>query len=331
MRHKKYECLIVLWMYNEASPEENRKLENHLSFCPKCREFREDLSKLLSPRNVPERFSLDETLLEARKSFRGAVQEENVSSLPGGRIRWSRPEAPRMFAPVPAYAMAIVAVLMLVIGAAASYLFVNRGGTPVRSNTSFLSELSLQNPDNTAIDDVRFLSVDPKTGEIQFSFNFSKRYEMKGTVDDRNVQKVLAYALVNSDNVGTRLRTIGMLDSSSTARPDVEIRAALLKAVKSDDNAGVRREALLSVEKLPFDNDVKDAVLAVLQNDKNPGMRVAAINLLSEKELTTGATSQTAKRVDPKILNVLKESSASDQNKYVRLKAADMLKEFREL
>ncbi len=331
MRHKKYENLIVLWIYNETSQEENRKLEDHLSSCSRCRDFREDVAKILPPRNVPENFSLDAALHVARKNLHESLREEDSSRITGGRVRWSRPGPQRVFAPVPAYAMAIVAILMFAAGVAASYLFINRKASTTASNASFLSELSLQNPDNTAIDDVRFLSNDPKTGEVQFSFDFIKRYEVKGKVDDRDVQKVLAYALVNSDNAGTRLRTIGMLDSSSAARPDAEIKAALLKAVRSDDNTGVRREALLSLEKMPFDNQIKDGLLAILQNDKNPGMRVAAINILSEKESASVSAPAATKHIDPRVLDVLKEKSTSDDNKYVRTKAADMLKEFREL
>ncbi len=216
----------------------------------------------------------------------------------------------------------MIAFVTLAVGATASFIFFNR---PEKNAASILSELNSKNKEDVAIDNIRFLSTDQGSGEVRFSFDFVKRYEMKGSLDDQSIQTVLAYALVNSDNPGVRLKTVGMLETSG--KPEKEIERAILRAAKTDDNAGVRRQALLSLKKLPFDNEIRDALLFVLQSDKNPGMRVAAINYLSEKEMR----STTTKTVDPNLLNVLRESSVSDQNKYVRLKAANMLKGITEL
>lgn len=232
----------------------------------------------------------------------------------------------RRFSHVPLYAVAAIASVMLAIGATTSYLYLNHQG---KGTGSIISDLNSRNLNDVAIDNIRFISTDQKSGNIQFSFDFVRRYEMKGSLDDHDVQKVLAYALGNSDNAGIRLKTVGMLDAVAATKPDEEIERALVRAAKTDDNAGVRREALLSLKKSPFDNEIRDALLFVLQNDKNPGMRVLAINYLSEKETTVASSN--VKDVDPKVLNVLKEKSLSDQNQYVRLKAAGMLKEITEL
>lgn len=329
MRHRKYESLIVLRHYKEISPVEDRKLDNHLSSCSRCREFRDELARIMPVGSPSSQGVVESTLEEARKSFRRVLRDENPHTIRVTRLSWRGSETRRF--QVPAYALAVVSVVMLAVGALTSYVLVNRKPAATIGGAGFLSELSTQNQDSVAINDVKFISTDQKTGEVRFSFNFMKRYEMKGSLEDRNIQKVLAYALVNSDNPGTRLRTIGMLDASPSARPDAQIKEALLRAVLSDDNVGVRRQALVALQKLPFDNDVRDAVLSVLKNDNNPGLRVAAINLISEKEFTSGTSSAKAARVDPKVLDILKEKSSSDQNKYVRLKAADMLKEITEL
>jgi len=331
MRHKKFESLIVLKIYNETSPEEESKLEGHLSSCGSCREFMESLAQILPSSGAAQRFSLDESLVESRKEFRRALADERSELLAGGRVRWSSPGPRHILGLAPAFAMTAVVLFTFILGSGTTYFFMHRAASSAQGGEYVLSELSMKNPGEAGIKDINFVSTDPKTGEVEFSFDFVKRYNMRGSLDDQNVQKVLAYALVNSDNAGTRLRTIGMVDASAAAKPDAMIRQALIKAARSDDNAGVRREALLSLEKLPFDNDIRDAVLSVLQGDKNPGMRVAAINFLSEKELTAGSTSQGTKKIDPRVLNVLKEKSSTDQNRYVRLKASDMLKELMEL
>lgn len=326
MRHKKFESLIVLNFYGENLPEDKKNLDSHLLACPKCKKFQQDIIKAIPRRRPAEDLNLDGTLLEARNEFHQKLFEGKGHAVPAYKIL--RHEKERGFVTVPIYAVAAIAFVMLAIGMMTSYLFINGSG---KNNGSIISELVSQNRSKVAIDNIRFLSTDPKSGEIQFSFDFIKRYDVKGSLDDRDIQKILAYALGNSDNPGVRLKTVGMLDEAAQTKPDQEIENALVKAAKADDNAGVRRQALLSLKKLPFDNDVKDVLLFVLQNDKNPGMRVAAINCLSEKELASGSTLLNTKVVDPKILNVLKEKSESDQNQYVRLKAADMLKGVREL
>jgi hypothetical protein len=316
MKHKKFESLIVLEFYEEISPQEKAKLEQHLSSCLRCGGFQKSLEKIMSPQRTGDDSHLDKHLLEARDEFhRVLLAGRNIPE-----YKFSRPE--RRFVPVPVYAVAVIAFVMLVVGATTSFLFFGR---PEKNAASIVSELNSKNKEDIAIDNIRFLSTDQGSGEVQFSFDFVKRYEMKGSLDDQSIQTVLAYALINSDNPGVRLKTVGMLETST--KPDKEIEKALLKAAKSDDNAGVRRQALLSLKKLPFDNEIRDALLFVLQSDKNPGMRVSAINYLSEKE----TSSSTTKTIGPNLLNVLRERSLSDQNKYVRLKAASMLKEITEL
>ncbi len=320
MRHRKFESLIVQNFYDDILPEEKARLEKHLSTCKKCMKFQQNVvSCIPEPRKTSD-VEMGDALLKARNEFRQTLLANR--RVPAYRFRL--PE--RRLTPVPVYAVAVIAVVMLAAGATASYFYFShaREGTG-----SILSELNSQNRNDVAIDNIRFISTDQKSGDVQFSFDFIRRYEMKGSLDDRDVQKVLAYALGNSDNAGIRLRTVGMLNAAASTKPDKGIENALLKAAKSDENAGVRREALLSLKKLPFDDEIKDALLFILQNDKNPGMRVLAINFLSEKETTSASSSE--KNVDPKLLNVLKEKSLSDQNQYVRVKAAGLLKEITEL
>jgi hypothetical protein len=320
MKHKKFESLIVLDFYNEISPVEKSGLEKHLSTCFKCSEFQKNVGRTIPQRRQIDDSHLDATLVDARNELhRSLLASRNIPE-----YRFSLPE--RRFAPVPAYAVAAIAFVMLAIGAATSYLYFNQQG---KGTGSIIADLNSRNRNDVAIDNIRFLSTDQKSGEVQFSFDFIRRYEMKGSLDDHDVQKVLAYALGNSDNAGIRLKTVGMLDAAASTKPDKGIENALIKAAETDDNAGVRREALLSLKRMPFDDEIKGALLFVLQNDKNPGMRVLAINYLSEKEMDS--TSVGSKTIDPKVLNVLKEKSLSDQNQYVRLKAAGLLKEITEL
>ena len=74
------------------------------------------------------------------------------------------------------------------------------------------------------------------------------------------------------------------------------------------------------LKEFPFDRDIKQAFLFVLKNDKNPGLRIAAINCLD----SLSPAGQTA---DPDILEVLKERMKSDANSYIRIRAKATLQE----
>lgn len=329
MRHKKYENMIILAFYEEITADEKAALNNHLDSCPKCRDYMMRLAKSFPEKGVREEAVSGEFIDRARRDLHRALEEDRSEG--AGRQTVMRLPARRnwLSAGVPAYAFGIAALVMLAVGIASGYFLFGGRNTAAGGMRSVLSEISARNSEDIAIADVRFLTSDKESGDVRFSFNLIRRYEMSGSLDNKSVQKVLAYALVNSDNAGVRLRSIGMLDASP--KPDREIEDALIKALKTDGNAGVRRKALLSLDKLPFDHRIKEALLFVLQNDKNPGMRVAAINSLSTKELKSAPEAAAGKGIDPKLLDVLREKSSSDQNRYVRLKASDMLKELKEL
>lgn len=329
MRHKKYENMIVLSFYDELSSEEKVILDEHLGSCMSCMEFRTGLAKFFDERAAGREAVTERLVQDARRRFREALGDE-IGDTPGRESYLNERRRPNwVFSSVPAYALGISAFIMLAVGLAAGHLFfAGRSGTG-NGMLSVVTEISSKNAGDVAISDVRFLGSGKESGEVSFTFNLIRRYEMSGSIDNADVQRVLAYALVNSDNPGVRLRSIGMLDVSP--KPDKEIEDALIRAVETDENAGVRREALLSLGKLPFDRKIRGALLYVLQNDKNPGMRVAAINSLAGKELENYPDAGAVKGDDSRLLDVLREKSTSDQNRYVRLKAADMLKELKEL
>jgi HEAT repeat protein len=176
-------------------------------------------------------------------------------------------------------------------------------------------------PDAEArIANVRFLNPGTQQ-ELEFSFDAVKPMRVRGTIHDERIQKVLTYALLNEQNPGVRLRAISTMAGPSSRPPDREMKAALIIALRSDENAGVRKEALTALRKLPFDIEIRDALLHALMHDKNPGIRIAAINGLDSAG-TLGA--------DPAVLEALKQKVNSDDNNYIRLRAKTVLQEVRE-
>ncbi len=327
MRHKKYEKLIVLSHYGEINRDDIALLENHLGRCRACAEYSRKLNRVMPKVPVRQEEEVGQIVREARSELRGVLSDEKIQK--AERKEYSGTRNTRRWGDylIPAYVVAAFVLLALATGVISGYLIFG-GKMGANSVRSIVSEISAKGAGTAAITGIRFLDSRDGTGNLKFSFNVVRRYEMRGPIENRDIQKILAYALVNSDNPGVRLRTIGMIDAYG--KPDKEIEDALIEAVKTDDNAGVRREALVSLDKLPFDTRIREAMLFVLQHDKNPGMRVAAINFLAGKELR-GSSLGADNWVDPQVLDVLKEKSISDHNRYVRLKAKDILKELKEL
>ncbi|MCL5020412.1 MAG: HEAT repeat domain-containing protein [Bacteroidetes bacterium] len=321
MFHRKYEKLSILLAYEELSEKEKQLLSKHLLSCAKCKELVERTNKMVQQRTDVNL----ETRLEPQLPFLRSALHSTVTK------NYAPPIRRRNYghAIVPKFAATMIGAGFFLIGAASSYLYVNLSRHGAESGLSSVVTAISKNPDESSIENVRFVSSDQRTGKLDFSFNLVKHYQASGSIDNPDIQKVLAYALVNSNNPGTRIRTVDLLNAVNK-KPENDVEAALIKAAESDDNPGVRRAALLSLGELPFNGEVKDAFLYVLQNDPNPGMRVSAINILSQKEISR-PTEAGKNEIDPRVLQVLKRSMDSDRNLYVRTKAADILKSYKEM
>jgi hypothetical protein len=229
---------------------------------------------------------------------------------------------------LPRYKIAFGAVATLAVGVFLGYLVFAPRGTEreIQQATSpAAKEASQPLKENTRITNVRFLNSDPSTGEVEFSFDAVKPVYMKGSVNDPDVQKVLAYALLNEQNPGVRLRSVDVIGSEhlKSSSSEVEIKRTLISALKSDDNPGVRKEALAVLEKFPFDDEIKRTFLDVLLHDNNSALRIAAINAL---ENARGEKLP----VDPEVLNVFRQRMKSDDNNYIRLRARAVVEEMKQ-
>lgn len=96
------------------------------------------------------------------------------------------------------------------------------------------------------------------------------------------------------------------------------MKAALLLALRTDRNDGVRKAALQAILRYPGDREVRDGLLYVLLNDRNPGLRIAAINGLD----TLRARGYVP---DEEMIRAFRESVQNDENLYVRTKAQTII------
>jgi len=138
-----------------------------------------------------------------------------------------------------------------------------------------------------------------------------------------NLKEALINALLAGPNPGVRIRSISSISDEAQAqsyKPDPKIKKALISAMMKDKNPVVRREALNVLGRYSFDKQVRDALLYVLSNDDNSGNRVAAINALTDLR-------ERGIKIDPVIKQTLTQKSMTDNNTFVKIRAASILKE----
>lgn len=311
MKHSQYREKLQLLHHEELDPSERTLVEEHLLDCSECRNELArlmQLNSILLEHGAP--IQVDEKLLrEARQQFREVLRGE-ISR----RRYWEEMAEWISLYFAPRYQIALGALATLAIG----ILVGHHAFPPSTPQTAGTEAQSI--PGDSRIANVRFLDAGRGSEMVEFTYDAVRPVRMKGSVNDPQIQKVLTHAMLNDENPGVRLRAVYAIAAPQVNQPDREIKTALILALKTDPNAGVRKEALHTLQRYPPDNDIKNALLNTLMTDKNPGLRIAAINGLDSLRAHGQVTDQS-------VLNTLRDKSRSDENNYIRLRARTVLQE----
>jgi anti-sigma factor RsiW len=286
---------VTLYLYGELSPEEEERLEAHVHVCESCRrelEAQKRLHRAMDRREVelpPELLAgcRADLLREVRKRAAGAAP-------PSWRERvfgfWSALGAVRQ----PAGALALVALGFF----AARFTPRSPAGPGIPTAAP-----------EAVVSTIRSVQTDPASGRVQITLDETRRRVMTGSLDDRNIQRLLLVAARDEANPGLRVDSIDLLkDHTGSA----EVRDALLAALQHDSNAGVRLKALEGLKTMAADGETRRVLVQALLSDENPGVRVQAIELLMQHR-------------DDSLVGVLQNVVRKEQNNYVRLKCQNAL------
>lgn len=327
MNHAQFKEWLMLSVYGELGPKDRKVLKSHLAGCDECRTELTDLRRLMRAVGKRKLVEPSEQLLhEARRELQGVLRLErnrkNVLQTIDGVLAG-------FF--TPGYRLVIGSLALVGVGILGGYLLFSQSPVSLpaelvpgdgAAQISALGEARIAN--------VRFLDPDASDGEVEFVFEAIKPVRMKGNISDKQVQRVLAHALLNEQNPGVRLRTVSTIASqvalvqsqSGTPTQDEQLVDALIEALRYDPNDGVRKEALKVLRTFPMTKRIRDALLSVLMNDKNPGLRVDAIKAMEEV-----ARAQEHLVVDEHLLDVLRQKVEHDSNNFIRLRAMALLEE----
>ena len=154
------------------------------------------------------------------------------------------------------------------------------------------------------ISSIKGITQDPNTNKVQIQYDTVVPAQAEGSVDDPNIQRLLLYASRARDNSGVRMDSVDVLTKNGD---NDRIREALIFSLRYDKNPGVRLKALEGLKNyVKTDRRVRDVMLEALVRDDNSGVRVAAIQSLQPV------------MADTSVRATLQDLADRDSNKYIR-------------
>ena len=322
MKHKQFEEWLQLSLYNELSEQEQTVLDNHLTTCERCRIELNELKEMHATLAHHRPIAIQESLLQdARRNLRLRIQTDAEQ-----KSLWTKLKGILDGFLTPPLQVALGGVATLVMGILVGY-FVFK--TPSEKNlplrqAAFAS--SAMEAGESQITNIRFIDRNTQNGDVEFTFETITPVRIRGNVNDENVQKVLARALVSDQNAGVRLRAVNMIGTQTEQKQagapvlDTEVKAALITALLHDRNLGVRKEALNVLKNYLPDPIIVRAFLSVLANETNTGLKITVINSLDLSKYEN-------QPVNREILDMFKNKAQSDDNNYIRIRAKLALQE----
>ena len=313
MKHQKYLEMMELALLKELKDAELEELHKHLIDCDDCQYEYDRLNNFYKNIEKLEKKEIDEfSLQNARRDLRLALDKEiSNRSFFEKIIDGVKNFSFYYYKPV------ITGASSLAVGLFMGYVMFHNSGESNFMNTSLVDQNA------TKITNVRFVQPASSEGDVEFTFEAVKPVTMKGNINDPKIQTILTQALLNEKNAGSRFSTVSAI-TSQTANSDVpidpKIKQALISTLKFDNNPGVRKTALSGLLNLPYDEQIKNTLLYTLVNDANSGIRIATINGLT-------SVTMSGHKFDEKTLQILKQKSLNDNNEYIRIRAASLVKE----
>ena len=317
MNHNEIKKLLRLSLYGELSNEEQFVLESHLKNCDECRNELEQQRNLLSLISDKKNIVDEKLLMEARAQLRGAIRNERQhKNYLDNMLQYLND-----LITIP-FRLVLSGAALLALGFFVGYLFygsstIETGKIPDNTDNQFPVF-----QDDVTISNISFIDSDPSDGEVEFTFVAMKPVTLKGRVDDPKIQSILTYSMLNEQNPGSRFNSINAMFSERPIKFDEDVKNALITVVMTDENPGVRREALKLMKKLPNDEDVKRALIYVLTTDTSSGLRIEAINALTD----AGKQGFT---LNKKEIDLFKQKLQTDDNSYIRYRTKTILQEYK--
>lgn len=314
MTHDKFKEMIFLYNINELNKKEKNELANHLLNCKECQEEMNEMKSFVhsikdnKPKNIDE--ILNQTMSEEFAQRAKRKLETKIEKI----IFFERIK--NIFNP----RFVLQGAVTLALGVFLGFLIFSKSSKLLdHSKDIDLDKLPM---DKINVSNISFADDSQDNTEILITFHAVKPFQYKGSLNDEQTKLLMATALTNASNPGIKLKTINTIaaQTDKAILLDKKIKSALLTALKTDENAGVRKQALITLTKYPYDEEIRDAFLFVLSHDNNSGLRVDAINAIFNMKVE-GIS------IDEEIITELNKRVETDDNTFIRNRAESILKE----
>ncbi len=314
----KYEFdeFAYLYLNDELSENEKIDFENLIAEDSNLNNEFELIKKFNNEISSAKRLEVSDKLLtDARRNLRLTISEiENQESTSSNILNYISGFFTKK------YSTAFSAAFSLMIGLFVGYLIFSENQNDINNLNGFDLDQALAN--DYKISNIQFLEEENSNKNLTLHFEAVKPVVISGNISDPEIKRILTSAIINSDNAGLKMRSINKLaeEKNSVLLNDSKIKEALITAVQSDPNPGVRKEALHTLELFNYDNQVRDAYLFVLKNDSNSGLRIIAINALSKMKLEGFS-------LDENIYDNLSNQIENEKSDYIKLRTTALLGE----
>ncbi|HKI00316.1 MAG TPA: HEAT repeat domain-containing protein [Candidatus Sulfotelmatobacter sp.] len=301
---------IVLQVYGELADDARHELEQHVARCADCAaelKAEQQFHALLAQDRAAD--PTPNLLAASRMRLQEALETAPQGSF-WHRLAFDPANWLRQVRFSPALASAIL-ILGFAGGVGTTYKMLLLHGAPGSV------PVSAQPVAEASIAGIQSVTQEPGTNQISIKYNTVSTQEAQGSLNDQRIQQLLLYAARNNYNSGVRMDSVGLLTQKPT---DNQFREALIEALQSDSNPGVRFKALDALG--PYvkdDTRVRDSLLQALVNDQNPGVRTEALRMLEPV------------KADGSVRGVLMTLAAKDQNLYIRSQARTLLAQLPEI
>ena len=301
--------LLLLYDSGELASGEKERLEKALSESPALRAELETLRAFL--RDLRQSPSFDpsaELMSGVRHDLRVQLRRERLRPTWGERLEaWA-------FDVRPAWQLAAAAALV-VIG-----MFLDRMmfSAPRGMNAAeLLQQFAAAQPvaaENGSVSPlmagVEYIRIDPQTDQVELHFNLVNDIQLRGSADDPTIRRVLAFALTQNDRPNVRLKAVKALAEKPVA--DDDVISALVNVMQNDDNEGIRLKAAQVLRNAPLNDKIKSALSWVLLRDRNAAVRMEALEALGNASLNENEMAAL-------------HAASADSNDYVRLQAKRLI------
>jgi hypothetical protein len=296
---------IVLAAYGELPDHDAIGLEQHLAVCEHCLQELENLRGMdelvaLYPMADPDPNLLAQSRMRLDEALDAMPQHGLLTRLTANAMAWLG-----HIQGAPALATLLVGVGFLAGNFTYRYQVAH---APIKRPPLVLTNVS--GGGISTISEIKQLPGDL----VQVSYNRVVPEMAQGTLDDPQIRQLLMVGTHAATNNDVRADSVSFLAAECKVGHECKlgddgggIQTALLTSLRTDKNPGVRLKALEGLQ--PFvsqDDRVRDAVLQALLNDSSATVRTRAISLLEPVQSDTS------------VRQVLRTVSTTDTNPYIR-------------